>query len=249
MTHQFDVDLAAKYGTDEAIFTQYVYFWTLKNRANKKHEHDDRTWTYNSQQALAELFPYWTRRVIQRVVKSCIDKGLIVTGNYNNEGRDRTTWYALGDAAELYYFPLTQTVQCNAPNGADQCTERVNVYNEQLYELQLAAADKENKQLKPREVMEQYNVICTKLHPCIRMTDKRAKAIRALYNKGFTDQQLLDAFRLAQGSKLCTGGGSRGWKADFDWLTKEDNLVKVLEGKYTDAAAPAQQDGRVYEIW
>ena len=250
MTHQFEVDLAAKFGTDEAIFTQYVYFWTLKNKANERHSHDGRTWTYNTQQALTELFPYWSRRAVQRVVKSCVDKSLIVTGNYSTEGRDRTTWYALGDVATAFYFPLHENVQCIAPNSANQGTESCNVYNEQLNTQLEAASDKENSCLKPRQIMENYNTICTKLHPCIRMTDKRAKAIRTLYAKGFTDDQILNAFDLAQRSNLCTGGGSRGWKADFDWLTKEDNLVKVLEGKYNDTVSTKpKSEGRQYERW
>lgn len=252
MTYQFDADLAAEFGVDEAVFVAYIHFWTTKNKANERHYHDGRTWTYNSQKALAELFPFWTRRAVQRVVKSCIDHDLIVTGNYNAEGRDRTIWYALGDTALNRLFPLHETVQCIAPNGATQCTKPCNVYNEQLKELQLAAADKpnnENKQPSPRSIMDEYNTICTGLRPCIRLTDKRSKAVRDLLKKGFTPEQLTDAFHRAQRSAFCTGQGQRGWTADFDWLLTENNLVKVLEGKYNDDPAPAVKPGGGFDRW
>ena len=41
------------------------------------------------------------------------------------------------------------------------------------------------------------------------------------------------------GKQLLHGQQRRGWRADFDWLMSENNLVKVLEGKYGGSAAPA----------
>jgi hypothetical protein len=34
-----------------------------------------------------------------------------------------------------------------------------------------------------------------------------------------------------------TGNGPRGWKADVDWFLKDDNYIKVMEGKYDDFKA------------
>lgn len=91
----FDGDIARDYGVEEAILYQFFLFWIRKNIANNKHQYDGHTWTYNSQQALTELFPFWNRQKIQRLLKSLEDKGLILKGNYNQLSYDRTTWYAL----------------------------------------------------------------------------------------------------------------------------------------------------------
>lgn len=91
----FDGEIAKEYGVEEAILYQFFMFWIKKNVANNKHQYDGYTWTYNSQQALTELFPFWNRQKIQRLLKSLEDKGLIVKGNYNQKTYDRTTWYAL----------------------------------------------------------------------------------------------------------------------------------------------------------
>ena len=91
--------------------------------------------------------------------------------------------------------------------------------------------------------MDRYNAICTSLSRCIRLTDKRAKAVRQLFAKGYTAEQLTDAFGRAQASSFCTGRNDRGWRADFDWLMNENNLVKVLEGKYGGAPEPQKPEG------
>ena len=58
MIYSFDVSIATEIGVDEAIMFQNLVFWINKNQANQKHYHDGRYWTYNSQQAFCELFPF-----------------------------------------------------------------------------------------------------------------------------------------------------------------------------------------------
>lgn len=53
--------------------------------------------------AYAELFPYWSKRQIERIIKSCKEKELIITGNFNKTAYDRTMWYAVGDIVERAY--------------------------------------------------------------------------------------------------------------------------------------------------
>jgi len=98
MVYQFDTDVAAQYGVDEAILIQNLSFWIMKNEANGKHYHDGRYWTYNSIEAFTKLLPFWTARQIRRILQSLQDKGVIITGNYNTSAYDRTTWYAFSDS-------------------------------------------------------------------------------------------------------------------------------------------------------
>ena len=95
MNHSFDVDIAKKYGIEEAILLQNLYFWIEKNKANNKHFYNDTYWTYNSKKAFADLFPYMTPRKIDYTLKNLIDNGLIITGNFNANATDRTLWYSL----------------------------------------------------------------------------------------------------------------------------------------------------------
>ncbi|SOB60616.1 protein of unknown function [Pseudodesulfovibrio profundus] len=95
MHHGFDVEVARAYGVEAAIILNCFHFWAQKNAANKKHIHDGLVWTYNSRKALAEIFPYWNENKIRRILEKMEKEGLIVTGNYNPSGYDRTKWYAI----------------------------------------------------------------------------------------------------------------------------------------------------------
>ncbi len=96
-TYQFDVDVAQEYGVDESIILRHVQFWIFTNRANGKHFHDGRTWTYGSVKAFAEIWPFWSVYHISRKLNRLIRMGVLVKGNYNDSGYDRTFWYAFRD--------------------------------------------------------------------------------------------------------------------------------------------------------
>lgn len=39
---------------------------------------------------------------------------------------------------------------------------------------------------------------------------------------------------MAEGSRFLKGENSRNWSVTFDWLVKDSNMEKVLEGNYED---------------
>lgn len=87
--------IAKEYGVHSAILLKNLHFWIQKNSANGRHYHDGTYWTYNSRKAFAELFPYMTERQIDYAMQNLIDSGIVITGNYNSDPRDRTLWYAV----------------------------------------------------------------------------------------------------------------------------------------------------------
>jgi hypothetical protein len=95
MTHQFDTEHAEKYGVIPAIILQNIIWWIAKNKANEKHFHDGRYWTYNSVRAMCELFPYLTPKQIRSAIECLRDEGILITGNFSENRSDRSTWYAL----------------------------------------------------------------------------------------------------------------------------------------------------------
>ncbi len=97
MEHTFDIEIAKKSGVNAAILYRNFQYWIAHNKANGKHLIDGRTWTYNSQHAFEELFPYMTRAHIRSALKILIDEGVLITGKYNKRAMDRTIWYAFKD--------------------------------------------------------------------------------------------------------------------------------------------------------
>lgn len=119
-THHFNIEIAQNYGVDVAIFLDNISYWLHLNSANARHYHDGRYWTRNDLISFTILFPYWSTRQLERIIKTCIEKGLLLKGNYNKTQYDRTYWYSLTDRGlELLKFPIS-------PNGGMEKRERGN---------------------------------------------------------------------------------------------------------------------------
>lgn len=97
MIHQFKIALAKEFGIEEAILIHNFYHWIIDNKANDRNYFDGRFWTYNSQRAYKDLFPYLNEGKIKRIINSLIEKGILMKGNYNTNQYDRTNWYAFTD--------------------------------------------------------------------------------------------------------------------------------------------------------
>lgn len=117
MEHHFNVDIAKKYGVPVAIVLNHLVFWIQKNKANEKHFHDGRFWTYNSVKAFLVIFPYWTTDQMRSVLEKLKSTGLILIGNYNQKGYDQTLWYALSDEGLKLYnmLPNSESVDNISP--------------------------------------------------------------------------------------------------------------------------------------
>ena len=115
MIYSFNSQIAEMYGVEEAVFIHNLYYWILKNEANNRHFYEDKNWTYNSMSAFTKLFPFWTRRQIQRIVKKLVANGAIYVGNFNKAGFDRTQWYSLHETVTSMYA-----------NGSVHCTKRLH---------------------------------------------------------------------------------------------------------------------------
>lgn len=102
MFFQFDSEIAEKYGVNEAIFVYNIFFWLNHNEANRKHFYDGRYWTYNSKKAFSELFPFWTYSQVKNIIKKLSDESVLLTGNFNENNWDKTTWYSISDELLAY---------------------------------------------------------------------------------------------------------------------------------------------------
>lgn len=97
--HRFRVELACLVGVDGAVFLHDIYFWVCRNRSRGKNRFEGRYWTYNSAAAFCQVHPYWTPRQMERIIRTCREKGLLLVGCFNRDPRDRTRWYTLSDRA------------------------------------------------------------------------------------------------------------------------------------------------------
>lgn len=86
-----------------------------------------------------------------------------------------------------------------------------------------------------REVVELYNSLCPSLPRCRTLSEQRKKAIHARLNAGYKLDDFRRLFELAEGSAFLRGANGKDWTADIDWLIRDANMAKVLDGKYSAA--------------
>jgi len=77
----------------------------------------------------------------------------------------------------------------------------------------------------------QYNQKCFNLPRANKLTDRRIKAIKHILIH-YTKEEIDRVFELANNSPFLTGNNDRGWKADIDFILRDDKFVNILEGKY-----------------
>lgn len=65
------------------------------------------------------------------------------------------------------------------------------------------------------------------------VTPKRKSLILArLKDRGITKQTLCNVIERAATSSFLNGDNDQGWRASFDWIFKQANFYKILEGNY-----------------
>lgn len=114
MNHSFNVELACKYGIEEAIIIENLAFWIKKNVANKSNFYENNYWTFNSSSAFNELFPYINRIKISRVLNKLEELKVLKSGNFNKLKFDRTKWYSIIDKSILQLYNIDCS-NCNSP--------------------------------------------------------------------------------------------------------------------------------------
>ena len=92
--------------------------------------------------------------------------------------------------------------------------------------------DKEKK-VDCQQIADLYNSICTSFPKLRSLSDSRRKAIKARLNT-YSLEDFRTVFENAESSSFLKGSNDRNWTATFDWLIKDTNMVKVLEGNYAD---------------
>ena len=77
-----------------------------------------------------------------------------------------------------------------------------------------------------------YNEKCgNSLGLCTKMTEARKKAVKCRCSE-HGKMAIMQVITKASVSSFLCGGNEKNWRANFDWLFKPTNFVKILEGNY-----------------
>lgn len=85
-----------------------------------------------------------------------------------------------------------------------------------------------------QKIVNMYNDTCVSFPRLKTLSDSRKKSIKARFNSGYTYEDFQSLFTKAENSSFLKGSNNRNWSATFDWLIKDSNIAKVLDGNYDE---------------
>lgn len=88
--------------------------------------------------------------------------------------------------------------------------------------------------IAPRDVIFLFKKICKSYPISEEISDKRKLLIEDCMKK-YGIEKMKKVFEKAEQSEFLKGKNQKRWKANFDWLIKPDNFIKVLEGNYDES--------------
>lgn len=172
--------------------------------------------------------------------------------DFTNSSKN-TVIKALKELVDKAYIIKTE----NTVNGVRFCTYKTNApvvqkLNRGSAEIELGGSAKtapgggaetepNNKDLDNKnninkdivkEIISLYHSVCVSFPTIRAVSETRRKAILSRL-KTYNIDDFRTVFENAEASSFLKGEDG-GWKASFDWLIKESNMLKVLEGNYAD---------------
>ena len=242
--------LAKVIGLNEAIFLQQLHYFL---RISKNHA-EGRSWVYNTIKDWQVEFSFWSLKTVQRTIENLELSGLVLsTDKFNKMKMDKTKWYSIDYeklseiAGENANSPFSQNDQSNNQRDPKDINNNPLPLNGESANAEPSLG--ENKKLKTSSI--NYADIAQAYNDCVNglgvnlpmvanprsLSDKRKRLIKKLSGvlfKPFKDGSV-DAFRdyfedfMQTAPEFYFGKNNRQWRADFEYILKQETLDKTLE--------------------
>lgn len=178
------------------------------------------------------LSPHQQRTAIVRL----IDHGIV---KCVKKGQPARNWYSI-DPECLHNWMLKNSTTSGQETSPLEVKEFYDINRSTKKETK-----KENK-VPPtpyEKIKDEYNRVCTSFPRLTVLSEARRKAINARIRSGYTVEDFERLFATAECSDFLKGKNNRNWSANFDWLIKDANMAKVLDGNYSNNTEPEGGSG------
>lgn len=152
---------------------------------------------------------------VTKTVKKLIDLGLVEQIHFDGRHRKLRVVKNTIESSKIYEAEPEKIRANNTSNKTNS--------NNKLF----ISKDINNSQNS--NFLELYN--STELPRVRKLTSKRERGIIKICSK-FTQEEINTVFQNIKDSDFLNGKNDRGWKADLDFILREDKFVAILEGKY-----------------
>ncbi|RMC36005.1 hypothetical protein F5ESL0236_07580 [Lactobacillus sp. ESL0236] len=122
-----DTDLAVALGSNgdrEAMVLQQLNYWLHSKSAKQI---NGRRWIYNTYDNWKkDSFPFFSKSTIRRTFTKLEEQGIVITGNFNKAGFDKTKWYSIDEEKldELMSRRCAQNEHTNTRDYTETTTDK-----------------------------------------------------------------------------------------------------------------------------
>lgn len=92
-----------------------------------------------------------------------------------------------------------------------------------------------------QRIVDMYNDTCVSFPRLKTLSENRKKAIKARL-KTYSYDDFKTLFEKAEASDFLKGKNNKDWSATFDWLIKDSNMAKVLDGNYDNRSGIGRKE-------
>jgi hypothetical protein len=162
--------------------------------------------------------------------------------NYIQKDRYKETLYKEEKALLSIKENKSYTLEENPPALPEKTECIHDVYNTDTQDrLGKDSLEENRERVDYQLIVELFNDTCVSFPRLITLSDKRKKAIKARL-KTYSLDDFKRLFEKAEASNFLKGANERNWSANFDWLIKDSNMAKVLEGNYDNKKAAPRKN-------
>ena len=116
------------------------------------------------------------------------------------------------------YVGVTNSNESKSKNKSKNKIESIEEYNEK-------------SEVDYQLIADLFNGICVSYPKVTRLSQRRKDAIKARL-KDYSLEDFKEMFEKAEASDFLKGRNDKKWAANFDWLIKDANMAKVMDGNY-----------------
>lgn len=185
--------LAELIGLNEAIFLQQIHYWIKKS----KHFYDGTYWVYGTHDEWQVQFPFWSVSTIRRTITSLEKLNILVAGNYNKKGFDKTKWYSINyKELESVSSPSAQNEQTDCSDwtvGAVQ-NEQTNTrdYTETTTDIRDTTSVQPSDKSDSKKILKENFEKLWNIYPNKRGKEAAFKSYSTAMKDGVTNKQIQD---------------------------------------------------------
>lgn len=158
--------------------------------------------------------------------------------NASKGKKDFKEWYSKSDVFNQKRFENITLYSCKTnvnhlhkSNVSSADKDKIRIDKEKEEEREREEINKE----KARQIADLFNSLCPSFSKVEVISDSMKEDIAESIQR-YSEEGIKASFERAEKSSFLKGQNERKWKASFDWLIKAENIAKVLNGNYDDAA-------------